>query len=350
MSEQMLFRCVREDDLAAVYRLAEAAGPGMTTLPADTKLLSRRIRFALDSFARTITTPENEYYMFVLEDPATGTVVGTSAIEAALGYHTPFYSYKIIRHTRVCPSLDIRTDHALLELVNNYQGSSEICTLFLDPAFRRDGNGMLLSRSRFMFIANNPSRFADRIIAEMRGVLNDKGNSPFWKAIGAHFFHMSFTRADRLTMSTDKQFIADLMPRQPIYIDLLPARARDVIGKPHKSTMPAMKILQNEGFRYEEYIDIFDGGPAIEAFVNQINTIKNSIVLPARIKSGKIKSAQYLVTNHQLDFRATIAPVSFTSTHCIIDQKTAALLQVQNNDLIRTISCRKTWSQHELHQ
>ena len=85
---------------------------------------------------------------------------------------------------------------------------------------------------------------------------------------------MTYAEADRLTLATDKQFIADLMPRNPIYVKLLSSEAQEAIGKPHPSTVPAMNILLKEGFRYNKYIDIFDAGPTLEVPLAKIKTVE----------------------------------------------------------------------------
>ena len=238
-----VFRAAAEHDVDDIYRLAEAGGTGITTLPKDRELLSQRIEHSIASFARDVSKASNENYLFVLEDTTTGRVVGTSAIEAAVGYGLPFYSYKLSRVSRICHELDIRYEYGLLNLVNDYQGKTEICTLFLDEAYRKNYNGLLLSRARFLFMAEQPERFADIVIAEMRGVSNEAGESPFWDSLGQHFFHISYPEADRLTALTNKQFISDLMPRNPIYTNLLSAEAQNAIAEPHNSTKPAMKAL-----------------------------------------------------------------------------------------------------------
>ena len=243
----MLFRRARESDLEAIHLLAVQSGViGITTLPKDIELLKKRLEWSTSSFNKTVNIPSNEYYFFVLEEHTSGKVVGTSAIEAATGHYAPFYSYKVSKRTRICHELNIRNDYELLSLVNDNQGQSEICTLFLDKAYRINNNGSLLSRARFLFIAHYPIRFTSTIIAEMRGMSDDMGQSPFWDHVGSHFFPMSFAEADRLTLSTNKQFIADLMPRNPLYVKLLAPEAQTVIGKPHASTLPAMKILLQE--------------------------------------------------------------------------------------------------------
>lgn len=333
----MLFRSAYYTDLDAIHHLAEKSGIGLTTLPKNKKLLSTRIHWSSDSFKKQVYEPQNEYYLFVLENQDNKEIVGISAIESRTGHETPFYSYKISKRTRVCRSLNIRSDYEVLSLVHDNQGRSELCTLFLNPNFRKNNNGLLLSKARFLFIAQFPERFASIVIAEMRGISDDNGVSPFWENFGSHFFHMPFAEADRLTIATDKQFIADLMPRNPIYVKLLSPKAQAVIGQAHPSSVAAMHILLKEGFRYNEYIDIFDGGPTVEAPASKIKTVEGSRVVTIKNISDEVSSPNYLLGNTQLDFRATINSVlvnTFNNT-CIISKKTATLLQVTCGNKLR---------------
>ena len=79
---------------------------------------------------------------------------------------------------------------------------------------------------------------------------------------------MDFDRADYLTGVGQKTFVAELMPKHPIYIDLLPETARAVIREPHPNTRPALSLLESEGFRCEGYVDIFDAGPTVQAYTH----------------------------------------------------------------------------------
>ncbi len=333
----ILFRSAKESDLDAIHHLAEQSGIGMTTLPKNKELLKQRLLWACDSFKKVVTKPLNEYYFFVLEDQSSKKIVGTSAIEAKTGHESPFYSYKISKRTRICHSLNIRSEYEVLSLVNDNQGRSEICTLFLEPKYRKNDNGLLLSKARFLFMAQHPARFASIIIAEMRGISDEYGQSPFWDNVGFHFFHMPFPEADRLTLATNKQFIADLMPRNPIYVKLLSPEAQAAIGKPHQSTVPALTILQREGFRYNNYIDIFDAGPTIEAPLTEIKTLNLSHLMIIKSLSDEVSSHKYLLANTELDFRATIdyALFNLKENSCIISKATAALLNVTIGDSIR---------------
>lgn len=338
----MLFRSARNADLDDIFELAIQSGVGMTTLPKDIQLLKKRLNWSSKSYKKFVEHPADEYYLFVLEDLEHKKIVGTSALESKTGNDTPFYSYKISKRTRVCHSLNIRSDYEVLSLVNDNQGKAELCTLFLNPEYRKHHNGLLLSKARFLFLAQHSARFSPVVIAEMRGVSDDHGQSPFWNNIGAHFFHMPFADADRLTLATNKQFIADLMPRNPIYLKLLSEEAQAVIGKPHASTVPAMNILLGEGFRFSHYVDIFDAGPTIESPLNEIRTVKASQILTIKNLSDEVSSPEYLLANTSMDFRATIhfALINKEEQTCIISKKTAELLKVKRGETVRVAPLR----------
>jgi arginine N-succinyltransferase len=233
-------------------------------------------------------------------------------------------------------------DKELLRQKLDWSCASELCTLFLNPAFRHDSNGLLLSRARFLFMAHFSQRFVPLIIVELRGSSDELGHSPFWEQVGRHFFHMTFYEADYLTQSTNKQFIADLMPTNPIYVKLLDTLAQAVIGKPHQSTIPAMKILLNEGFVHNGYVDIFDAGPILEANLNQVRTIENSRIMKVESISDDVSSEPFLLANNQLDFRATLSKTVFNPKKktCIINKETANLLEIHSGDYLRVAPLR----------
>ena len=112
--------------------------------------------------------------------------------------------------------------------------------------------------------------------SELRGVVTPDGFSPFWEGVGRQFFEMSFQEADYHSGVTDGQFIMDLMPKYPIYVDLLPPEAREVIGRCHVDGIGALKLLEWEGFRFERVVDIFDGGPQVSTARSNIRTIRES--------------------------------------------------------------------------
>lgn len=305
----LVVRPVREDDVDALADLAGQAGSGMTTLPADRDFLATRVRWSLDSFAAKRDAPKEEYYFLALEDSKTGDVVGTSAVFSAVGRSKPFYTYKLLNLMQVSGDPPLRVSTNVLTLVNDYAGASELATLFLHPDYRSGGTGRLLSKARYLLIAAHEQRFSETVMAEMRGWVDEKGRSPFWEAIGRHFFRMDLDEADRINALGNSQFIADLMPKFPIYTNILPPDAQGVIGRPHADTAPAKRLLESEGFRYRGAVDIFDAGPCVEAQRDQIRAVRDADYYTVNKGDGGGDEAEtWLVANAALqDFRVIMA-------------------------------------------
>jgi arginine N-succinyltransferase len=219
----------------------------------------------------------------VLEELDTGAILGTAAVYPDVGHPFGFFSYRRAREVRHATSIESRASLELLYPCNDYTGATEVGTLAVLPSLRGTGAGRLLAQSRYLLIASFPELFGEIIMAEMRGWQDAPGQSPFWTAVGRTFFGMEFEYADLLSATRGSEFIADLLPRQPIYVDLLPREAREAIGRPHMSSAPALALLRQEGFRHERLVDIFDAGPQVHAHRSDIRTIAAS--RPAEVAS-----------------------------------------------------------------
>ncbi|MEX9825271.1 arginine N-succinyltransferase [Raoultella planticola] len=301
----MLFRPVRQDDLDDIIRLASRAGVGMTSLPNDPARLAARIQRSVETFAGKLPRGQ-QGFLFVLEDTRLARVVGVSAIEVAVGLDEPFYNFRLQRTVRASKELGVYKNQELLNLSYDHTGHSELCTLFLDPEYQKNRNGLFLSKARFLFIAAFRELFSPHLFAELRGRSDEQGNSPFWDALGHHFFDIPFADADRLTGTGMKTFIAELMPAYPIYVSLLPDDAREAIGKVHANTSPARAILEKEGFSWRGSVDIFDAGPVLEAETDAIRAISESQYIPA-MQLMTERSTPLIVANNQFEqFRAVL--------------------------------------------
>ncbi|MGB5779557.1 MAG: arginine N-succinyltransferase, partial [Allopontixanthobacter sediminis] len=223
-------RAARLEDLEALYEMAKLTGGGFTNLPPDRAALGVKLERAAAAFAREGDTLEDEQFVLVLENSATGDVRGTCQIFTQVGQQWPFYSYRMTTLTQHSQELDRTVRAEMLSLTTDLEGSSEVGGLFLHPGERAGGLGLLLARSRYLFIAMHRARFADRVIAELRGIIDDRGGSPFWDGVAGRFFGMSFQEADYFNAINGNQFIADLMPKHPVYIAMLQDSARSVIG------------------------------------------------------------------------------------------------------------------------
>ena len=307
----LVVRAVTPKDLGGLMALAALVGDGMTTLKADLRMLGERIDTACASFAETIE-PAARDYVFVMEDTDAAMVVGVCAIKAAVGLREPFYNYRIGTLVHSSIELGIFSRMETLHLSNDLTGSAELCSLFLHPDYRRGSNGKLLSKSRFLFMAQHPALFPQTVIAEMRGFQRPDGVSPFWENLGRHFFQMDFKRADDLSSLGKKSFIAELMPRHPLYVAYLPREAQEVIGLVHVDTAPARHLLEQEGMFYAGYVDIFDAGPVLQARLADLRAARESVLAGVKVCTGTTAlptGAALVSTTGLAAFRALVAAV-----------------------------------------
>ncbi|WP_084399599.1 arginine N-succinyltransferase [Henriciella aquimarina] len=310
MSSSYVMRPARLDDFDDLMLLASESGPGFTSLPVHERIMRERLEKSEKSFAGDLDQPQYGKYLMMLVDHETGEVGGCSAVKAGVGIDQPFFNYRILTIAQASYAAERRFDMDLLVLTNEYVGYTEVGTLFLRQAHRGGGAGRLLAQSRYLLMASAPERFGDTVLAELRGVVDAKGNTPFWDAIGRHFFRMDFTEADILSATTDNQFILDLMPNYPIYVDLLPPEAREVIGRVHSDGVGAFKLLEWEGFKFDRTVDIFDGGPLVTAPRSLIRTIRESRVVT--LETGEANGRSGLVSNdNPSDIRVTMADGEF---------------------------------------
>ena len=221
----------------------------------------------------------------MLEDIVAGRVVGTCGLVTAVGLRQAWYSYRVGLAVHASQELGVFTQTQTLFLTNDHTGHSELCSLFLDPDYRRDRNGNLLSKSRFLFLAQHRQRFSKKLIAELRGLSDDDGQSPFWESLGRRFFSMEFSQADYLTGIGKKSFVAELMPKHPLYTSFLTPDAQAAIGQTHPLTIPARRMLEDEGFRYEGYVDIFDAGPTVECDVADVGAVAHNRTFEAVVNN-----------------------------------------------------------------
>jgi len=334
-----VIRPIEQKDYPELLKIAEESGHGFTSLPVNEELIANKIQRAEASFRQPeADEPQDAGYLFVMEDTKTGAIMGTSGIEGAVGLDDAFYHYHLSKVVHNSRELNIYNTAEILTLCNDYTGASELCTLFLREGFRQGINGRVLSKFRFLFIAQNRKRFAETVIAEMRGVSNDDGESPFWQWLEEHFFSMDFPTADYLTGIGQKVFIAELMPKYPVYVNLLSQAAQEVIGKVHDKTEPALRLLTSEGFSWKRYVDIFDAGPTVEADVNQIRTVRNSDLYHVEIADVIESDENIIVANTEVQkFRATALQTVLDKSNqtILLTQEAADALEVKAGDQVR---------------
>lgn len=329
-------------DLDGFKQLREIAGPGFTSLMVDDAAMAAKLALSERSFSSDAADAGAERYMIALEHVETGALAGCCGVKATIGETPPFFNFRMITEAQSSAVVNRRFDMRVLIGVNDFTGCSEVGSLFVRPEHRANGVGRALAQNRYMLMAAQPRRFRKQVVSELRGVVSPDGASPFWEAVGRHFFRMEFNEADKLSATTDNQFILDLMPQHPIYVDLLPEAARDVLGKCHRDGEGARRLLEWEGFSFSNVVDIFDGGPLMSVERDNIRTLRESRrmrIEPAEQLAGA-KRALISVANIK-DYRCVPARAEIGEGVARVDASVIAALKVSAGAEVLV------WSGHE---
>jgi len=204
-------------------------------------------------------------------------VIGTAAIHASAGSNGTYFAFRNDVIQQVSRDLNISHNVHALTLCSELTAYSHLSGFFVR---NRDSAGIeaaLLSRARLLYAMLAPHRFGDRFFVPLAGRVDADGQSPFWNALGRKFFKMDFLEAERLIEGArNRTLIVELMPHYPVYVPLLPGDAQAALGQIHPGGQMAFDLLAREGFEADEYIDIFDGGPILQAHKNALRSFSAS--------------------------------------------------------------------------
>ena len=293
-------------DLPGIERLLNDTDARVTTLPKERDKLSEKISESDDSFRSTSGADRATSFLFVIEDTQSGELHGTSGIDAEAGNGLPFFNYRLDEVVHASHHLNISAKSNVLFLSHELTGRTLLRSFSIAPD-KKEGDAFdLLSRARLMYMAINPERFSKEIIVEIQGIFDDKGECPFWDAVGRKFFDMDFLTADYYCSVKTKTFMSELIPQHPVYVPLLPPQAAANIGQNHAAANRTCQLLYREGLHKSKFIDPFDGGPVLKGQLQYTHTYRNIRFKKAR-PSEVIGGMKYLISNQsQQDFRCVI--------------------------------------------
>ena len=293
--DDLVIRPATSGDIEDFHELACLAGAGFTSLPADEALLAERLLLSERAFLG-----EEGVLMLGLEDQRTKRVVGCAAIKPGGSPRADFLNFLI------------DDDWGALRTTDRYAEMTEVGSLLLHPDYRRGGIGPWLARSRYLLIAGDLERFGTHIFSELRGMVDEDDRSPFYDAVCAPYFGMSFAEADDLCARGRQAEINQRLPAEPIALDDLPDDARAAMCRPHRAGQRALDYLEEEGFRFEGVVDLLDGGPAVVTPSRSIRTISESF--EARLRPGAVEDEcareAYMAIGSGPDFRCCRSWVS----------------------------------------
>lgn len=307
-------RPVELADIPALENLARLASSGVHTLPRTLDNLQRAVERSLASFAANVEIQSEESYMFVLVDLRDQSLLGSATIFATAGTNGTYFAFRNDVVQQVSRDLNISHSVHALTLCSELTAYSQLSSFYVRDNKQAGSEAALLSRARLLFAAIAPQRFGDRFFVSLAGISDEKGQSPFWDALGRKFFQMDFLDAESaVDGARNRTLIVELMPHYPVYVPLLPTQAQAALGQIHPEGELPFNLLQAEGFEADEYIDIFDGGPILQAHRDSLRTIQQAQRTYA--ESGELggplsqdADGSYLVSNtREQGFRAIVA-------------------------------------------
>lgn len=224
---------------------------------------------------------ESDLFMFVIEDLATGGVIGTSQVRAHQGGPgNPNWSMQLRSKQFHSATLGQGTTHTVVQLHADETGPSEVGGLVLQPSHRGHPlrPGKFLSFVRFHFMGLHRRLFAERVLAEMAPPVTSEGDNIFWDHFGRKFIPVKYSEADRFCQH-NRKFISELLPKEEIYLTLFPLEVQNMVGVVSRETIPARRLLESQGFAFRGFIDPFDAGPYIDAVIDDIPLVKDARTL-----------------------------------------------------------------------
>jgi arginine N-succinyltransferase len=334
-------RPVEPADVGALEALAAVTMPGVHTLPRTRDKIDAAVERSIASFSAHVDIPSEESYLFMLEELETKTIVGTASIHASAGSNGTYFAFRNDVIQQVSRDLNISHSVHALTLCSELTAYSQLSGFYVRNRETAGAEAALLSRARLLFAVLAPHRFGDRFFVPLAGVTDSAGESPFWNALGRKFFKMDFLDAERVIGGArNRTLIVELMPHYPVYVPLLPGNAQAVMGQIHPSGQFAFDLLTREGFEADEYIDIFDGGPILQAHRNSLRSFGGSMVRQVATASGRAAPevlATYAVASNERNFRAitvTCPPCETDGTVQLPRQAQQALMVAPGENVI----------------
>jgi arginine N-succinyltransferase len=337
----LLLRDVNRGDLEGLRSLA--AELNSVNLPNDARALAGILDRSSRSFAGRVRNPLERSYVFVLEDPRGGRLLGTSMIIAQHGtYDSPCTFFDVSEREHYSSTIDRHFRHKVLSIGYHFDGPTEIGGLVVHPEDRggEAKPGKQLAYVRFLYLAMHRDRFRERVLAELMPPLLEDGKSLFWESCGKRFTGLDYQEADKRSRE-NKEFIQQLFPPGDIYATLFPPRVQRLLGAVGEETLGVKHLLEKAGFQYAGRIDPFDGGPHYEARVADLTLVRAYRRLrladgePGRSGEEKLVAAERAEGRSR--FRAVRAFARVDGDDVLLPAEARELLGVARGDRVHVV-------------
>lgn len=239
-------------------------------------------------------------WLWVVEDTVLPRVLASVRLRRAIGLVLPRCWYHVGSTVHAAPELGLFHIQRRLLLGNDHTGAAELA----DLAWADDGVTLaeqaaalrLAVGAALLAIGRQRSAFGVQLIAELPGLRDSAGQSPFWQGLGRHFY--SGDPRDGVARHGDawRSHVAALLPRHPVLVSFLAPAAQAAIAQVDPPARLLRELFEAAGLRYGHHVRIDDGGPVLEADIDTLPALAGARAWDvAAQRDGNAGSATWLV-------------------------------------------------------
>jgi arginine/ornithine succinyltransferase subunit-like protein len=217
--------------------------------------------------------PASAHEHLLLAHDAQGAPRATLRLVPALGLALPRASYHVGVAVHAARGLGLFHQQPTLLLGHDHTGQSELCDAAGDGSLDSAAEAAAwraLVHAALQRIGTARSAYGQRLIVELPGPRDGAGQSPFWDGLGRHFYSGDPAAALAEHGRDWVSHAAALMPRQPLMAGFLPDAAQAAIGRADAAAAVWQGVLQAVGLRWGRHVRIDDGGPILEAALDDL--------------------------------------------------------------------------------
>lgn len=222
--------------------------------------------------------PDGEpgWHLALVEDSPGARSLGQVLVRERTGERVPRHWFHLGTVVHAAPELHLFRRQASLVLGNDLTGAAELHGMRCDSADPRVPRALvqaavvwLAQRATSATREGNPGP-GPRVFAELPGVRDADGGSPFWQGLGQHCLHLAPAQAERRFGPQWTRELAALLPRQPLFACLLADAAQAALSRPASDAAGWALALHAEGLCAGQHVTIFDAGPVHEAVLSAL--------------------------------------------------------------------------------